>query len=96
MGREGESVGRESWDGGQLCSVRGSYVQSGAAVLSQGQLCSARGSYTQSRTAILSHGQLNSGSLMLMRTFTEEAGQQALVHSAFKVTSKIADFLMSP
>lgn len=36
------------------------------------------------------------GSLMLIREFTKEAGQQALVHSASKVTSKMADFLRSP
>jgi hypothetical protein len=46
--------------------------------------------------ALLSQGQLYSGSLMLMRAFTKEAGQQALVHSASKVTRKTSDFLRSP
>lgn len=45
---------------------------------------------------LLSQGQLCLGFLMLIRAFTKEAGQQALVHSASKVASKTADFLRSP
>ena len=59
-------------------------------VCGEGEL--GQGSYAQSGTAMLSHG----GSLMLIREFTKEAGQQALVHSASKVATKIPDFHRSP
>lgn len=54
------------------------------------------GGRSETGAALISQGQLYSGSPVLMRVFMKEVGQQALVHSASKVTSKMADFLRSP